>query len=371
MLHAFLIALLLQQSPSSAPAPQKLWEATLSSRILSLAVARGGACIGVLTELEAEVRDDMGRKTWASPIVGNQQDIGFGRIAVSPQCDWTVVFISRKTRPPMLHLFGRNGYRTSISLDAMVGLDPNAANVSSLSISPDGKLSAVGFEAGRVWVVSRGGSIQNRLGPMMAPQIDVEFTPDSKRLLMKGWFATGLLNLNGDWLWESRARNLVASRNLSLFATLTAPMHGPQGGEIAILNAHGTQIWQQVAWNASMAIAPDGSFVAFSTTPEKPQQPTTAPYPVVPHLSDTPEVRLMDKTGKLLAHSLIHGALVGVSDDRCILLRLPPTQDFIGVNKQLVEVWRLPKAWELHHEGSLIVEHEGNKIRASRMSACK
>ena len=276
MLYTFLIALLLQQAPSSVPTPQKLWETTLPSRILSLTLARGGACIGVLTPSSAEVRDEMGRRTWASPIVGDPQDIGFGRIAVSPQCDWTAVFISRNTRPPMLQIFGRNGYRTSISLDAMVGLDPNAANVSSLSISPDGKLVAAGFEAGRVWVVSRSGSIQNRLGPMMAHQIDVEFAPDSKRLVMKGWFATGLLNLNGDWLWESKGRNLVASRNLSLFATLTAPMHGSQGGEIAILDAHGTQIWQQMAWNAGMAIAPDGSFVAFSTTPEKPRQPATA-----------------------------------------------------------------------------------------------
>ena len=371
MLHAFVIALLFQQTASSVPAPQKLWEATLSSRILSLAVARGGACIGVLTESDAEVRDEMGRRTWASPIVGDRKDIAFGRIAVSPQCDWTAVFISRNTRPPMLQIFGRNGNRTSISLDAMVGLDPNAANISSLSISPDGKLGAVGFESGRLWVVSRSGSIQKRLGPMMAPQIDVEFASDSKRLVMKGWFATGLLNLDGDWLWESKARNLVASRNLSLFATLTAPMHGPQGGEIAILDAHGSQIWQQTAWNAGMAIAPDGSFVAFSTTPEKSQQPATPPFPVVPDLSDTPEVRLMDKTGKLLAQSAFNGALVGISDDRCILLRLTPNHDFLGVNRQLVGVWRLPKAWELRYEGSLIVEHEGNKIRASRMPACK
>jgi hypothetical protein len=253
----------------------------------------------------------------------------------------------------------------------MVGLDPSAANVSSLSISPDGKLLVVGFEAGRLWLVNRNGTIQNRVGPLTAPLIEAEFAPDSKRLVMKGWFATGILDLEGQWLWESRARNLVASRNLSLFATLSAPMHGPQGGEIAILDAQGTAVWQSVAWNASMAIAPDGSFVAFGTTPEKANQPTTAPFPVAPELSETPEVRVLDKSGKVLAQSTFNGTLIGVSaDSKCILLRLT-SQDLIGVNRQLVGVWRLPKAQEPRYEDTLILEQEGNNIRASRRPACR
>jgi hypothetical protein len=372
MLHAFLIALFFQQTPSNIPAPQKLWESPYPSRVLSMAVSPGGTCVAILTETTAEVRNDLGRLTWASPIVGDQQDIGFGRIAVSPQCDWAAVFVSRNTRPPVLQIFGRNRSRMSISLDAMVGLDPNAANVSSLSISPDGKLLAVGFEAGRVWVVTKSGGIQNRLGPLMAPQIDVEFAPDSKRLVMKGWFATGLMTFEGPWQWQYDARNLTASRNLGLFATLAAPMHGPQGGEIAIVDAQGKAVWKEMAWDASMAIAPDGSFVTFATTPEKPQQRTTPPYPVTPELVDTPNVQVRDKTGKVLASRAFNGTVVGVSSDsRCILLQQTSSRDLVGVNRQLVEAWRLRSAKEPRHDGSLILELDGNKIRASRMPVCR
>src|SRR5262245_30025366 len=97
----FIVALLLQ-TPSSVSAPQKLWESTYPGRVLSLAIAPGATCVAALTETTAEVRNEAGRPVWASPIVGDKQDIGFGRIAVSPQCDWTAVFLSRNTRPPLL-----------------------------------------------------------------------------------------------------------------------------------------------------------------------------------------------------------------------------------------------------------------------------
>jgi hypothetical protein len=373
MKTALLIAaLLLQQTSPNVPSPQRLWESSYPSRVLSLAIAPGGTCVAALTETTAEVRNEEGRPVWASPIVGDPQDIGYGRIAVSPQCDWTGVFISRNTRPPLLQLFARNGSRVSISLDAMVGLDPNAANASSLSISPDGKLLAIGFEAGRVWVVTRNGGIQNRVGPFSAaPQIDVEFAPDSRRLVMKGWFATGLMAFHGQWFMESGARNLAASRNLSLFATLTAPMHGPQGGDIAILDSEGKALWKETAWNASMAVAPDASFVVFATSAERPQR-TTGAAPVSPQLADTPDIRLLDRTGKVLARRTFNGPVVGVStDSRCILLQQVSNQDLVGVNRQLTEVWRLKNAQAPRHEGSLIVELDGNRIRASRMPGCR
>lgn len=372
MLKTFLFALLLQQTPSNVPAPQKLWESTFPDRVLSVSIASSGSCIATLTDKTAEVRNEDGRSGWSQPVVGDALDIAFGRVAVSPQCDWTAVFLSRNTRPPTLQIFGRDRSRMSISLDAMVGLDANSANVSSLSISPDGKLAAVGFESGRIWIVTRSGTIQTRLGPLPAPQIDAEFTPDGKRLVMKGWYTTGLMDFDGQWSFQSGARNLAASRNLSLFATLTSPMHGPQGGDIAILDAQGKILWKEMSWNASMAIAPDGSFVAFATTPEKAPQVAGSAVSWTPALADTSEIRLRDKSGKILATRTFNGWVVGVSSDsRCILVEEKGKQDLVGLNRQLVEVWRLPNAQSPHLEGGLILELDGNKIRASRMPPCR
>jgi hypothetical protein len=217
--------------------------------------------------------------------------------------------------------------------------------------------------------VTKSGGLQNRFGPLEAPQIDAEFAPDSRRLIMKGWFASGLMRLDGQWDFRTPARNFSASRNLSLFATLTAPMHGPQSGDIAILDSAGKVLWKEMAWNASMAIAPDASFVVFATTAARSQRSTGSAS--TPDLGGTPDIRVRDKTGKVVSQRAFDGAVVGVSSDsKCILLHQTSNQDLIAVNRQLVETWRLRNAREPRHQGTLIMELDGNTIRASRMPGC-
>jgi hypothetical protein len=360
-----LLALLLQQS-AGVPSPQRAWGATLPSRALSIALAPGGMCTAVLLQSSVEVRNETGRLVWASPINIDPQDAEWSRIVISPQCDWTVTSINRNGRPPLLQIFGKDGFRTSISLDGTLGLGPLGTNVSSLAISPDGKLLAVGFEGGRLWIVGKNGAIHTRLGPFDAPQIDASFTPDSKRLLVKGWFLTGLVDFDGNWAWTSKARNLAASDTLLLFATLMAPLHALQAGEVSIVDSQGRTLWKETAWNARMAIAPDGTFVALSTTPPKAHRPPSA----VPELIETKEVWLRDKTGKVLTHQPFSGDVVGISSDsRCVVLRTET--DLIGVNRELKEAWRLRNATSPQFEGNLIIEDLGNSLRASKMPACK
>jgi hypothetical protein len=283
------------------------------------------------------------------------------------------VFINRNTRTPILQTLSKNGGRGTLSLDGMASLEANAANVSSLAISPDGKLLAVGFEAGRAWVVTREGVIRNRIGPLKGvPKIDAVFTSDSKRLVMRGWFATGLMGFDGNWIWEAGARNLDASRTLSLSATLTAPMHGPQGGDIMLLDSQGRILWKEMAWNAAMAAAPDGSFAVFQTTPEKPQQATTPPFPIAPELGEISFLSIRDKNGKPLAefHRPFNGTILGVSgDSRCILLS--DDRDLLAVDRQLKDAWRLRNALYTQYGGSLILQSEGDVLRMYRMPACK
>jgi len=351
-----LLALLLQQPASS---PEVLWETKLSSRVLSLAIPPGGICTAMLTETMTEIRSDRGRPIWSSPLVMDPEDIELGRIAISPHCDWAATAVSRNTRSPVLQIFGADGFRTSINLDGMVGLGPGGTRVSSLTISPDARLLAVGFEGGQVWVLRKDGTFQNRLGPFAAPEVDVTFSPDSRRLLMRGWTTTGLLGFDGKWIWGSATRNLSSSNSQSMFAAVTAPLDKPQDGTVSILDSHGRTVWTERAGNASVAAAPDGSFAAISLT--------------APHanpLTATPDISLRDKTGKLLAHRPFKGSIAGISwDNRCVILQTGP--DLVGLNRELKEIWRLRNARPAVLEGNLILENLGHAVRASRMPTCR
>jgi hypothetical protein len=132
-------------------------------------------------------------------------------------------------------------------------------------------------------------------------------------------------------------------------------MAGPQVGEVSILDSLGKTVWSEMASNATMAIAPDGSFVALSAVSES---------------RDTPEVWLRDKSGKILANRAFDGIVKGVSSDsRCVVLQTET--DLVGVNRELKDVWRINNVKSPQFEGNVILENRGSSLRASRMPACK
>jgi len=330
--------------------PQQLWQAKLPERIVSVSPASNGGCIAVRTNSRIYVLDRDGHRSWeTAEILSSSYELGVQ--AISTTCDWIAVFYHLDSPESFtLQIVRKDGATTKVPLAAATGV--NGPYISTLDISPDGQLLAIGFETNYLWVVSREGAVRTRVGPLQGGGATVKFAEDSRHLLLTGLFSTGLMNLDGTWVWKSESRNLAGSRNLDLFAGLTAPMHGPQGGDVVILDAAGKVLWKDFAWDASMAVAPNASLVVFTANTVSPNQPTQPPYPNAPLLNDIPEIWVRDRAGNVIAHGPFEGRLAGVSSDSsCVLVvqgrytltqgKTPPLVWLAGFNRSLKEVWRV------------------------------
>lgn len=368
-------------APASAQtgsaAPPLLWQA---ESVKSIAIASNGACVAARTESRIRVMDDQGRQIWETP---EQPAIthGLGTHAVSPTCDWIAVFLHDGTpdsRP--LELVRRDGSRVTVPISAAA--DVNPPSVRSLDISPDGQWLAVGFEANQLWIVSRDGAVRSRMISLQGAGVTARFVAEGRQVLRTGWFDAGVVDLDGRWVMKHNSRQLDASRNLDLFAALTASMHGPQHGEIAILNAAGKPVWQGSGYDASMAIAPDGCFVVFASRTASPNQPKQPPFPAVPELNETPEIWVRDRAGIVLAHQPFAGRVVGVSNDStCILAardysgteRMPERQRpwLAGYSRDLKPVWRIENlSGDQTVNANLLADLEGGTLRVWRLPDC-
>ena len=262
--------------------------------------------------------------------------------------------------------------------------DVNGPNIRTLDISPDGQLLAIGFETGYLWIATRDGVVRTRVGPLQGKGVDARFAGDGKHVLLTGWFNDGLMNLDGTWVWQYGARNLIGDRKSDLFVALTAPMHGPDYGQIAILDARGKELWSGPGYDASMAIAPNGDFVAFVGKTEKADQSKEPPFPLSPELNATPEIWIRDRNGKELAHGTFPARVIGVSGDSSCILAAPdysggrPVPDprpswIAGFNPGLKEIWRLDvSAVDSRRVATaLLFDFQGDTIRAWRIPPCE
>jgi len=370
-------------SAQTVPAtPRPIWEAKLPERVEAVSVASNGACVLAGTKSQFQVIDRNGLRIWEARLENTPQNSS-RNFAVSSTCDWIAAFRTADVHASFaIEIIRKDGTRKSVALAAADGV--NGPLVRSLDISPDGKFLAIGFETNYLWIVSREGDVRTRVGPLQASSVEARFTTDSRRVLLTGFFSTGLMDLNGKWIWKSESRDLIASRDSDLFAGLTAPMHGPQGGDIVILDAAGKVLWKEFAWDASMAIAPNGKFVVFTRNTVSPNQPTQPPFPISPVLNNTPEISIRDRAGKELAHGPFAGQLAGVSSDSsCVLVKwgrysltqpITPTRNWLaGWNRDLKEVWR----WNIEGfapffevNSDVVFDWNGDTIRAYRLPTC-
>jgi len=384
----FAAAHITASAQTTAVTPVPNWQMKLPERIEYVSVAPDAACVAARTASRIHVIYRSGRKAWDATLKSSAQ-FPIQKHAVSPTCDWIAVFTTADDHASFgMEIIRMDGTRKSLSLASADGV--NGPLVQSAEISPDGKLLVIGFESNYLWIVSRGGAIQARLGPLQASGVSARFTADSTRVLLTGFFSTGMMDLKGKWDWKSESRELIASRNFNLIAGLTAPMHGPQGGDIVILDGDGRFLWKDFAWDASMAIAPNGKFVVFTRKTVSANQPKEPPFPISPVLNNTPEISIRDRVGKELANGPFAGRLAGVSSDSsCVLVRwgrysptqpMPPTRDWLaGLDRSLKEVWR----WNIESfspfsevnsnsgmTSDLVFDWNGDTVRAYRIPSC-
>jgi hypothetical protein len=366
----------------AAATPALLWQMKLPEGIVSLATARNGACVAVRTRSRVYVLDGKGNRSWETADVLSAE-FENGVHAVSPQCDW--VAVSWPSNDPTAHgllIVGRNGASKRVPLEAAINV--NGPYINTLDVSPDGKLLVVGFATGYLWIVTRDGEVRTRVGPLQGAGVRARFTSDGSHVLVTGWFNDGLMNLDGTWAWEYRTRELLASGSYDRFAALTAPMHGRQYGDVAMLDASGKELWTVPVQDAAIAMAPDGSFIALSGKSEKADQPTEPPFPIAPLLNATPEIWIHGRDGKVLAHEELQARVIGVTGDSSCVLVAPDYSDgttpsnarhqwIAGFNRSLKETWRLDVSMPDSRRvvDDLLFDYTGNELRAYRIPSCE
>ncbi len=353
--------------------PQRLWQAAFPESPDQISMPNA-ECIGAWTTSRIYVLDGNGQTDWETTLPSNWHR---GAFALSPTCDWFAISTRFDTAATMLvQIIGRDGTRKTISVVGATGA-PHG-QVGSLDVSPDGKLLAIGFEESFLWIASKDGNVLRRIGPLDSSYgVGATFAADGRRLVLTRWFNTGVMNLDGTWVWKARHRNLIASPSLDLFAGLWAPMHGPQGGSIGIFDSNGKELWSDGAWNADMAVDPHGRFVVFSGSTESASQPT--PFPIVPILN-APEIWIRDRSGQLMAQGPFKRRLAGVSSGSCILaMEVVESQGeqsyrLIGLDRWLTDVWHLDNATDRYPttfaRGDLLLQKAGNTIQAFQLPHC-
>jgi hypothetical protein len=321
--------------------------------------------------------DSSGKQLWQTELLESIPQMNY-ELAAAPSCDWLAAWVWSSTSVQLLR---RDGSRTLVRL-----VDPAAEkpgfelHLRSMEISPDSELLAIGTERGRIFLVTRGGLIKQNMSAEGIDDdmpVEIEFVGND-RFLVGGWWTSGLITIEGRWLWHQGIdfARVQPSRDLHIYAGWFVPAHGPQGGIVGLLDSRGEKIWTREVWDPAAAIAPDGSFMAFSMT-----DTTDGRMPGAPPGNDRPEVWLVDSTGRELVHSGLSDRVEAISaDGSCVLARRRavldrPYVDLVGLDKTLKESWRIPNAFlsngDVMAQTNLLVQYDHNVVRAYRLPSCR
>ena len=344
-----------------------VWSVTLQDEISSTAAASNGRCLVALVGSRVHVLDSMGRPLWDSSALHatHRED---GPLAVSSSCEW--VALSSRRQPTHVQIIERGQTGRVVALAERPDDDQtNASEPRSLAIAPDSGSMAVGTEADRLVLISREGNITRRIDTAGGDSpVDVEFLPDGKNLLLTGMVAGGVLTLDGQRRWPDRSGSIRADRSLRFFAAWFTRSHGPQDGDVSLLDQRGRVLWTRSVWSPSVDIAPDGAFVAVSAVPESAVQPSDiGPVPY----ESREEVSLIGRDGKDLARRTLRASVRFVTaDSRCVVLE--HRDGLAGLDLALNDRWTLPGSWHFFTRlgPNLLVRSDGRTLRAFRIPGC-
>lgn len=347
------------------------WAATLHSRITATAAADSGRCVVAMAGSQLTVLDGSGYVLWEKPTLEKTDRADGDAIAVSPSCDWVAVTSGGK--PPHVQILERDGPGRVVRLAEAINDDESNRlwEPRSAAIAPDGSLLAIGTAFDRVALVNREGRVVQRIRTSdISYPVVVEFTADGKRLVITAFYAVGLMDLAGNWQWHEQYASLSPGRNLQFFAAWFTPAHGPQGGNVALLDSGGKAVWDRAVWEPSVAIAPNEQYVAVSAIPDDAVDLDASGTMPVPNQLRK-ELRLIDRSGKDMATKRIQASVQFVTDDsRCVVIR--DGRDLVGVDLKLQEQWRLTGLGRpFTRMGSdLLLQSDSQTLRAFRLPSC-
>jgi hypothetical protein len=315
------------------------WEQTLSGSFLQLAVSPDGRCVAAVTErqptpIEAKrqpseperrvvVFDAAGQPLWATAVPPQVSHVL--AFALAPGCAWAALseyppngWKAGEVPPTTLLLLDENGTRQAV---------PIAGIVESIAISHASDALALGLTSRKgdpnICIVTPAGQVVASAGDDITYRAPLlTFSDDDRHVIVTGFFGVGVLDRHGTAVWgiveppaerrlasEVRRRPAVLWRgidpsgDLKWFAAHYAPMHGFQGGEVALLAADGHLVWQRTnLWEPDAVIAPDGRYVVVQGAPMRGED----------REPDSPDVvySIVDRQGKTLAERRIPRALL-------------------------------------------------------------
>ena len=267
MLTFLLAAALVQAGPSAADAqPERLGSFTLPG-IRIFAAARGGTCMGVVTESRAVAVGISGDTLWDAALAESVSSLD--KIAIAPSCDWLAVADSESAR---IQIVGRDGFRVIVPLvrAAADQVERRTWAPRSIDISADAQWLVVGTEHDHIAVITRRGVLTKQITVSEIGQpVIVEFARDTSLLLVTAYYAVGVVRANGEWLWrrEVHPAEIRADQNHTSFAGKFVTSHGPADGTVEMLDARGKTRWiRDGLWDPAIAVAPNGSWIAFTAS---------------------------------------------------------------------------------------------------------
>jgi hypothetical protein len=309
------------------------WEVALPGDIEELAMSPDGRCVAALWGPGHEatvvtVFGADGSRLWDAELKAINPWLQAEHVAVAPGCRWVV-------------LSGTAGYRYVWAVDRR-GARWHLATKGTpegVEVSHGGDLVVIGTANGRIYLVSALGEVLRQVEFGWGVTREIRFREDDRYFIANGG---GLFERAGDLrlkrtIWWAPFN---ASQDFARFVVVDQAGHGPNVGQIHLVEANGGLVWYDSLCEVDGMIAFDGSFAMVRggeiLGPESP--PACAPA----------TIRIVGESGSLVGETEEGPCTTRflAQDDHCIVLsrqdQVTGRVDLECRDRQFNLVWWLP-----------------------------